>query len=210
MNSHNTTLTFTFLLSLWSIMSCSKLEDETSMDTPTEQPGEQPGDNNTTTTEDTLTVAQALKATTGTWVVVKGYIVGYVDGTTMSKARFAPPTTKVNTNLIIADHIDERDYSYCLPIQIKSGTDDQIVYNLITHPELLGNSVAVGGELTSYFKVNGFKYPDFWITELTEEDFPERPEDEEPTPTPDPTPQPEPTNDTPTLDFTPQANIYGR
>ena len=210
MNLRLTLLLSILFLSLWCATSCSKLEEEADTPPPTERPDDTTGDNDTTTSGDTLTVAQALKAEVGTWVIVKGFIVGYVDGTTMSKARFSVPTEKVNTNLIIADRADELDYKNCLPIQIKSGTDDQIAFSLLSHPDLLGKGVAIEGKLTTYFKVNGFKHPDFYLVELPEADFTDAPEEENPTPEPQPEPQPDATSDTPTLDFTPQANIYGR
>ena len=195
---------------MWGILSCSKLEEEESDIPPTESPENNQGDEGSESESDTLTVLTALGQNPEQWVIVKGYIVGYIDGTTISKAKFAPPTEKANTNFIIADRKNETDYKRCLPVQIKSGTDECILYNLLTNPQLLGSSIAVEGNITTYFKVNGFKYPDYWITELTEEDSSVPPEEEIPTPTPEPQPEPQPESDTPTLDYTPQPDICGR
>ena len=195
---------------MWGLSSCSKLEEEESDIPPTESPDNNQGNEGSESESDTLTVLTALEQNPEQWVIVKGYIVGYIDGTTISKAKFSLPTEKANTNFIIADNKNETDYKRCLPVQIKSGTDEHILYNLLTNPQLLGSSIAVEGNLTTYFKVNGFKYPNYWITELTEEDSSVPPEEEIPTPTPEPQPEPKPEGDTPTLDYTPQSDICGR
>ncbi|MBR4296825.1 MAG: hypothetical protein IKT82_01365 [Bacteroidaceae bacterium] len=205
-----------FILSLtsmiWGTASCTKLEEEETETPPTENPENNQGGANDDTQSDTLTVVEALQMSPEQWAVVKGYIVGYVDGTSISKAKFSAPTEKANTNLLIADSKSETDYKRCLPIQLKSGTDEHILYNLLHYPQRLGTSIAVEGILTSYFKVNGFKYPDYWITELYDDGSDTPPEEEVPTPTPEPepNPEPEPESDTPTLDYQPQANICGR
>ena len=206
----NIRLLQTFLLLTllaWGVLACSKLEEE-EVDSPnTERPegGEDNGNSNAT---DTLTVMQALQAQPDQSVLVKGYIVGFVDGTAISKAKFSAPTEKANTNLIIADSKAETNYTRCFPIQLKSGTDEHFVFNLYLNPQLIGQAVVAKGVITTYFKVNGFKHPNFWIDELEDAEGATPPEED--TPPTEPDAPSTPASETPTLDHTPQVNIYGR
>ena len=191
----------------WGVTACSKLEEEATDSPNTERPEGDAGNGNSSAT-DTLTVTQALQALTDQSVLVKGYIVGFVDGTTMSKAKFSAPTEKANTNIIIADSRAETNYARCFPIQLKSGTDEHYLFNLYLNPQLLGQAVLAKGQITTYFKVNGFKHPNFWIDELEDAEDITPPEEDTPPTEPD-TPS-TPASETPTLDHTPQVNIYGR
>ncbi len=191
----------------WGVLACSKLEEE-GADSPNTEHPEGGSSNDNSSTSDTLTVMQALQALPDENVLIKGYIVGYVDGTTISKAKFSTPTEKANTNLIIADSWAENDYTRCFPIQLKSGTEEHIIFNLYLNPQLLGQAVVAQGLITTYFRVNGFKHPNFWIDELEETEGVTPPEEE--TPPTEPETPPTPASETPTIDHTPQANIYGR
>ena len=200
------------ILIIGGVGACSKLEEEVAPPTSEQPQPEEGGEGYVPEEGDTLTVTQALKISPGDWVAVKGYIVGYINGTAMSKAVFGAPLEKENTNIIIANTPNESDHTRCMPIQLENGSDERAEYNLLLFPELLGQKVLVQGELTTYFRVNGFKYPNFWIQELTDDTPPNDSEgdDSEPEPQPEPQPNPEPTSETPTLDPTPQENIYGR
>ncbi len=202
----------------WGTSACSKLEEEEVVDTSENTGNNQGGTNNNNDdaqgdfdTGDTLTVTQALRESVERQVIVKGYIVGYVNGTTMSKAVFGTPQETENTNIIIANSPSVTDHTLCMPIQLAKGSDERETYNLLYYPNLIGTPIIVQGILTTYFKVNGFKYPDFWIEEITDEEgvVPEEPE-LGPEPEPNPEPEPLPQSETPTLDHTPQTNIYGR
>lgn len=196
-----------FLLSLaFGVSSCSNL-DEGATDTPSTQP---PGAGDAGSDGDTLTIAQAQRCIPGQYVMIKGYVVGYVDGTTMSKAVFGAPTQKANTNIILADSRVENDYKKCLPVQLKTGSDEQMEYNLLAFPQQLGMSVFVQGEVTTYFKVNGFKYPNFWIETLADDETTSPPAADAPNTPPDTPSESAPVSATPTLDPIPQTNIYGR
>ena len=204
--------TFTLLaLIVWGLSACSKLEEETDEPIPNGNAGNTDNEGNDVEMGDTISVTQALGAPLGSRVIVKGYVVGYINGTTMSKAVFGAPQDKVNSNIIIANSPTESDHTRCMPVQTKKGSDEQLLFNLLEAPHLLGTCVIVDGVLTTYFRVNGFKHPDFWITQCWDEGNISPPE-EEPTPEPEPEPEPEPApaSETPTLDHTPQANIYGR
>lgn len=202
-------------LIVWGLSACSKLEEEIDEPISNGNTGNTDNEGNDVEMSDTLTVTQALGAPLDSHVIVKGYIVGYINGSTMSKAVFGIPQDKVNSNIIIANSPTESDYTRCMPVQTKKGSDEQLLFNLLQAPHLLGTCVIVDGVLTTYFRVNGFKHPDFWIYECPD-DGSITPPEEEPTPEPEPEPEPEPTpdpvpvSDTPTLDHTPQTNIYGR
>lgn len=203
-------------LIVWGLSACSKLEEETDEPISNGNTGNTDNEGNDVEMGDTLTVTQALGAPLDSHVIVKGYIVGYINGSTMSKAVFGTPQDKVNTNIIIANFPTESDYTRCMPVQTKKGSDEQLLFNLLEAPHLLGTCVIVDGILTTYFRVNGFKHPDFWIYECPDDGSITPPEEDIPTPEPEPEPEPEPTpdpvpvSDTPTLDHTPQTNIYGR
>lgn len=205
------TLIFLILI-IGGIGACSKLEEE-GQPPASEQPNPEEGGGSYIPQEgDTLTVTQALKVSPGDWVAVKGYIVGYINGTAMSKAVFGAPMKDENTNIIIANTPDEQDHTRCMPIQLEKGSAERARYNLLLYPELLGKKLLVEGALTTYFRVNGFKHPNLWIQELIDDTPPNDSEDSlpEPEPQPNPEPTPEPASETPTLDPTPQENIYGR
>ena len=198
----------------WGLSGCSKLEEETDPPISNNDSGNTDNEGNYDEMGDTLSVTQALGAPLDSHVIVKGYIVGYINGSTMSKAVFGTPQDKVNTNIIIANSPTESDYTRCMPVQTKKGSDEQLLFNLLEAPHLLGTCVIVDGILTTYFRVNGFKHPDFWIYECPDDGSITPPEEDvptpEPEPEPEPTPDPVPVSDTPTLDHTPQTNIYGR
>ena len=105
---------------------------------------------------DTLTVAEAQSATLDSAVVVKGYIVGYVPGTQLSSAYFSAPSAE-NTNILLADDVNETNPQNCLPVQLTKDSDARAFFNLIDHPERFHQYVVVKGTLAEYFKVRGVK-----------------------------------------------------
>lgn len=210
----------------WGLLACSKLEEEETVDTSQSNTGNNQGsesDDDEFQGEneegDTLTVTQALRCSVGSYVIVKGYIVGYINGSTMSKAVFGAPKEAENTNIIIANSPSVTDHTVCMPIQLAKNSDEREAYNLLYFPDLIGTPIIAQGLLATYFRVNGFKYPDFMIEEYLGEEKPEPEEPElepnpepepEPEPQPEPEPEPQPQSETPTIDHNPQANIYGR
>lgn len=89
-------------------------------------------------------------------VVVEGYIVGVVDGTSWpSNISFTAPFTTAS-NLILAESSTETDPEYCLPVQLPSG-DIRTALSPAGHPENLGHKVILTASHEKYFAVNGLK-----------------------------------------------------
>lgn len=89
---------------------------------------------------------------------VKGYIVGYVDGQTLSKgAKFDLSSGTISeTNLLLASSSSEDNYEMCIPVQLPSGNVRKAL-NLSAHPENIYHEVIICGSHEKYFGVNGMK-----------------------------------------------------
>ncbi|MDE7080136.1 MAG: choice-of-anchor J domain-containing protein [Muribaculaceae bacterium] len=111
------------------------------------------------TVENPLSVDDLLEAGTPdepTEVVVKGYIVGVVEGASWTEnASFTAPFTTAS-NLILAGSSTETDLDFCIPVQLPSG-DIRTALSPAGHPENLGHQVILTGMNTKYFSVNGLK-----------------------------------------------------
>lgn len=104
-----------------------------------------------------ITVADALSLPVGTEVAVRGYIVGYIGGTSLSAAIFDASFDKANTNMLIAGRANEVYESDCMPVKlVTTGANPRAALNLYDHPENLGREIVVCGNIATYFKVNGF------------------------------------------------------
>lgn len=101
------------------------------------------------------TVAEAIAHNSGkAWV--KGYIVGWIDGKTLSEGAKFNSAATVNTNLLIADNANETDYTKCLPVQLPSG-DARTALNLKDNSGNYKKSVKLYGSLEKYFGTAGLK-----------------------------------------------------
>ena len=100
-------------------------------------------------------------------VWVRGFIVGYVNGQSLSSgavffrtANEAPATRAdvevSNTNLLIAVNVEETNVENCIPVQLPAG-DVRSSLNLRDHPELAYAEVELYGDVEKYFGVAGFK-----------------------------------------------------
>lgn len=119
---------------------------------------EESGDNsqsNPYTVADALSIYDSSTALDDTWVT--GYIVGYVSGMNLSTttAVFSADDA-VTTNMMLADDVDETDYTNCLIIQLPSG-DVREALNLSDNPDNLGRKVTLCGSLEKYFGTCGLK-----------------------------------------------------
>ena len=95
----------------------------------------------------------------GTISYVEGYIVGWVDGASISTgAHFETPSASAS-NILLADNPSETDYNKCIPVQLVSGTEIRSKVNLMDHPENLGKKLIVEGSLEKYFGLPGLKSP---------------------------------------------------
>lgn len=94
-------------------------------------------------------------------VWVKGYIVGYVAGGSLENdSRFDLTGDDVSaSNILLADSKEETDYTKCIPVQLKSGSDFRVAVNLIDNPQNLGKELVLNASLEKYFNVAGLKDP---------------------------------------------------
>ncbi|MBQ2127272.1 MAG: leucine-rich repeat domain-containing protein [Bacteroidaceae bacterium] len=106
------------------------------------------------------TVAQALAAYTGGAkpAVVKGYIVGTINGISISDGAIFTGSVPAEAyvNLLIADNADETDYNNCMPVQLPSGAVRSAL-NLVDNPGNYKKLVTLTGSLEKYFGVAGLK-----------------------------------------------------
>ena len=132
-----------------------------------------------------ISVDEARRLPLYTEVVIRGYVVGYAAGTTLSSARFDIPEDKANTNLLIADSPRPAEAKDCMPLKlVTTGDNPRAALNHYDHPEHLGRQIVVSGWLDTYFKVRGltaFRY--FWTDRAADggqEDNPKPPAGETP------------------------------
>lgn len=96
---------------------------------------------------------------------VKGVIVGYIDGMSVSGATFdLSGETISNTNLLLADKAGVNDVTLCIPVQLPSGTV-RTALNLRDNPDNLGKELLIYGSLEKYFSVAGLKSPTEYVLE---------------------------------------------
>lgn len=124
------------------------------------------------------TVAEALAAFTGvaTPAIVKGYIVGTVDGQVYTEGCRFSGTAESNTNLLLADKADETDPANCMPIQLPSGAVRSAL-NLVDNPGNYLKEVKLTGSLEKYFGVPGLKAVSKYEIEGVTPEEPETPAD---------------------------------
>ena len=102
---------------------------------------------------------------------VKGYIVGQVNGASMSSgAEFSAPfsgstntdgtVNDYNTNLLIALSADETTATNCVPVQLPSGAL-RTGLNLAQNPDMDGQEILIYGKLETYFGAAGIKSPSY-------------------------------------------------
>ena len=97
---------------------------------------------------------------------VKAYIVGQVNGKSISGAEFDAPfsgssnedgsVNNYNTNILIANSADEANSGNCVPVQLPSGAL-RTGLNLVQNPDLDGQEVLIYGSLVAYFGAAGIK-----------------------------------------------------
>ena len=107
----------------------------------------------------TLTVSDILNGDfeSDTEIWLTGYIVGYVNGSSMSSTKFV--TGEKATNIILADSPLETSYKNCVPVQL-SGTSAEKenvrnALNLSSNPGNLKHKVKVLGTISKYMSTNG-------------------------------------------------------
>lgn len=91
---------------------------------------------------------------TTAWVV--GYIVGSVDGMTLSTNAVFGSATSTKTNLLISDNPNATSVNECIPVQLPAGAVRDAL-NLVDNPTNLGKKVKMNGSIEKYFGAPGFK-----------------------------------------------------
>lgn len=210
-------------LLLSGLSACGKIElpeTDSGQNTKPPQGGDQSGDDNgggdngqgTETQGDTMSVAAMLsRASVDDWVRVKGYIVGYVAGTTLSKARFECPPSAPNTNMLIADTPAETDVACCIPILLDAKDGSREELNLYDNPELLGCAIVIEGAVATYFGTKGIKKMEYYslLDGNDTPDNPDNPDNPDKPDNPDNPDDPDTLPDLPIIDDNPDV-IDGR
>ena len=101
---------------------------------------------------------------------VKAYIVGQINGKSISNAEFNAPfsgstnddgsVNNYNTNILIALSADETSSDNCVPVQLPNGAL-RTGLNLVQNPDLDGQEVLLFGSLEAYFGTAGVKAPSY-------------------------------------------------
>ena len=101
---------------------------------------------------------------------VKAYIVGQINGKSISGAEFNAPfsgssnddgsVNNYNTNILIANSADETNSGNCVPIQLPNGAL-RTGLNLVQNPDMDGQEVLIYGSLEAYFGAAGVKAPEY-------------------------------------------------
>ena len=140
--------------------------------------GDNPGNNNPTevvgegTMENPYTANDVLLLNNSNagkyWV--KAYIVGQINGKSISGAEFSAPfsgstnddgsVNNYNTNILIANSADETNSGNCVPVQLPNGAL-RTGLNLVQNPDLDGVEVLIYGSLEAYFGAAGVKDPEY-------------------------------------------------
>ncbi|MDO5526269.1 MAG: DUF6359 domain-containing protein [Prevotella sp.] len=100
-----------------------------------------------------ISAAQATDGKTG-WV--KGYIVGWVDGTKYSEGTKFDIPTEAQTEIVIAPTATETNVNKCIPVQLPKG-DIRTSLDLFANPGIHKKEVLLYGKITKYFGVMGLK-----------------------------------------------------
>lgn len=124
------------------------------------------------------TVAEAIAAFTGAAkpAVVKGYIVGTINGQVYEEGCVFSGEAESKTNLLIADSPEETDHTVCMPVQLPSGAVRNAL-NLVDNPDNYKKEVVLTGSLEKYFGVPGLKSVSKFVIDGVTPDEPETPAD---------------------------------
>lgn len=108
------------------------------------------------TYEDPYDVTSAIAKGSAEGVYVKGYIVGFVNGTKLEEGATFSATGASQTNILIAATPNETNVAKCMPIQLPN-TDIRKKINLSDNPGNLKQEVLLYGDIATYFNVPGLK-----------------------------------------------------
>lgn len=92
-------------------------------------------------------------------VWIKAYIVGWVDGANYLDGihfDFPADVTVTQTNIVIADKMNENNPEVCIPVQLPGG-EVRTKLNLNANPGNMGKQVLLRGDYVKYFSRRGLK-----------------------------------------------------
>ena len=127
-------------------------EDENEDENVNEDDPNKPHDPNATR-QDTLGITEAIKPQNrGEQPYIKGYIVGYYNGSSLV---FNPSSqqmlsSRAENNVILADNIEETDWSNVIIVELPTKTALRSKVNLNSNPENLRHRLTVKGMLGDY------------------------------------------------------------
>ena len=101
-------------------------------------------------------VAAAIAAGSGSNVFVKAYIVGWIEGQTLSSGAHFDANATVASNILIADSPDETNVDKCMPVQLPSG-DVRTAVNLQNNAGNYKKEIILVGNIEKYFGAPGIK-----------------------------------------------------
>ncbi len=130
------------------------------------------------TREEPYTVDDVFKLENpGIQAYVKGYIVGYIDGGSISaaNAKFSGGAEAKASNLMMADDPAETDWTKCISVQLPSGTDHRTKLNVQENKGNIGAELNICGKLESYCNTCGIRSPtgEFDLTGVNENPEPD-------------------------------------
>lgn len=107
----------------------------------------------------TYLIDPELHATGIPEVIVHGYIVGYIKGSSLVKTIFSAQNA-VETNIVIADSPDEIDPDQCIAVQLTTTSTNaqktRNALNLKSHPENLHQEIIILGDIAIYMGANTY------------------------------------------------------
>ena len=102
---------------------------------------------------DTITVVDALAMNSEDFVLIKGYMVGYVKGTSIKTGAIFDLPNYENSNFLMADRPDEVNPEKCIAVKLektgKFACREEL--NLLDHPDFLHKGVIIAGWISKYF-----------------------------------------------------------
>jgi hypothetical protein len=102
-------------------------------------------------------VSEAMGKQNGLYGWVSGYIVGAVNGASISTGAVYAAPFSTASNLLLAASPTETSYTKCVPVQLTSGSLVATKLNLVSTPANLKRAVKIYGTLTAYFGQPGLK-----------------------------------------------------
>lgn len=119
------------------------------------------------TQEDPYTIADVISGTATGTAWVKAYVVGQIIGMNVSGAEFSEPWStvegqKYNTNVLLADNMNEINAGNCAPLQLPVGAIRNGV-NLPQNPSNYNQEILLYGTFQNYFGVPGVKSPTYAV-----------------------------------------------